>query len=182
MIGARIRQFRLKKRLSLSELARRADVSKSMISQIEHHSANPSIETVRALASALEVPIFALFLEKGGSHSALVRKSERITVTVPGSESVRELLTPNLQQDMVLILSRIPPGATSSPSPVSHQKEECIFVLRGKLGAHLQDETYFLEAGDTLYFDARLPHFFTNPGNTEEVEFICAISPGSLSL
>jgi transcriptional regulator with XRE-family HTH domain len=179
MIGSRIRAFRLDKGLTLSELARRAGVSKSLVSQIENSKANPTVETLRAIAAALEVPVFALFLEEDSSHSAVVRKNERITLTVPDSQAVRELLTPDLQRAMVLLISRIPPGATSSPSAVSHKGEECVFILRGNLVVHLQDETHLLKAGDFLYFDSRLPHFFANRESTE-VEFICAISPASL--
>ncbi len=181
MIGSRIRELRHKKGLSVTELARRAGVSKSMISQVEREDANPSVETVRSIAAALEVPVFALFLEEDQSHGALVRKSERITLTIPGSEIVRELLTPDLQRAMALILGRIPPGAVSSPSPVTHRGEECVFVLQGTMVVRLQDEQYVLEAGDTFYFDARLPHLFMNPGETE-VEFLSAITPPTLGV
>jgi quercetin dioxygenase-like cupin family protein len=154
-------------------------VSKSLISQVERGKANPSVETARAIAAVLEVPLFSLFLEEDDCGSALVRRGERIRLTVPGSETVRELLTPDLERDMVLVLSRIRPGGKSSSSPASHKGEECVFVLRGILEVTLQDEDYVLEAGDTLYFDARVPHLFSNPSNTE-VEFVCAMSVGSL--
>ncbi len=179
MIGSRIRELRHKKGLSVTELARRAGISKSMISQVEREDANPSVETVRAIAAALEVPVFALFLEEGQSPGALVRKSERITLTIPGSEIVRELLTPDLQRAMALILGRIPPGAVSSPAPTTHRGEECILVLQGTVVVHLQDEQYVLEAGDTFYFDARVPHLFTNPGDTE-AELLSAIAPPTI--
>lgn len=176
MIGKKTKQLRLKRGLSLSELARRAELSKSLISQIERGDANPTIETVRAIALALEVPVFTLFLDEDSSSSALVRKHERMTLRVPDSQAVRELLTPNGNGAMAVIVSRIPPRARSSPSFVSHDGEEWAFVLRGSLVAHLQDETYLLEAGDFFRFDPRLPHFFANDGDVE-VEFVCTIAP-----
>lgn len=179
MLGERIRSFRLESALSVSELARRAGVSKSLVSQIEHNKTNPSVETVQALAAALEVPLFSLFLEEDGPQSEVVRKNERIRLTVPGSHSVRELLTPGVDRDMVLVFSRIGPGATSSRYPLHHKGEECVHVLCGRLTISVSDETYVLEPGDTFYFDARLPHLFSNECEVE-AEFIAAMSSGGL--
>ena len=175
MIAERIRQLRRKRELTVTELARRANVSKSMISQVENGSATPSVETMRSIAAVLEVPLFTLFLNQADSHGALVRKDERITLMIPGSAATRELLTPDLQRAMALVIGRIPPGASSSPSPTTHRGEECVFVLQGNVTVYLQGETYILNAGDAFYFDARLPHFFTNPGDTE-AEFLSAIT------
>lgn len=180
MIGQQIKKFRLNNGLRISDLARRADVSKSLISQIERGNANPSIETIRAIASALEVPLFALFLEEDGAQSSLVKKDERLTLMLPGSDAVRELLTPNLDREMVLVLSRLAPGGKTSPVPVSHKGEECTFVLRGKLEQHLGDEVHALDTGDAFYFDARIPHFLINPSDTEEAEFLAVMTPGTL--
>ena len=175
MIAVQIRQLRQKRGLTVTELARRAGVSKSMISQVENGGTAPSIETMRSIAAVLEVPLFTLFLNQEDSDGALVRKDERITLMIPGSDATRELLTPNLQRAMALVIGRIPPGTASSPSPTTHRGEECVFVLQGKVTVHLKGESYLLNAGDAFYFDARLPHFFTNPGDTE-AEFLSAIT------
>lgn len=182
MIGFQVRQLRRKRSLTATELADRAGVSKSMISQVEHGNANPSIETVRSIAAALEVPVFTLFLDPDGEaegHGTLVRKDERITLLVPGSDAVRELLTPDLDRAMALGIGRIPPGASSSPVPTTHRGEECVFVLTGTIVIDLQDESYTLNAGDALYFDARLPHVCRNVGDTE-AQFLSAIAPPAI--
>ena len=62
-LGGRIRSARSRRELSVAELAGRAGVSKSLVSQIERGIAAPSIDTVRRLASVLQVPVFSLFLE-----------------------------------------------------------------------------------------------------------------------
>jgi len=179
MVGAQIRRFRIKKRISVSDLARRAGVSKSLISQLERGNVNPSIETVRAIASALEVPTFTLFLEQDDNHGTLVRKDQRLLLEVPGSQIVRELLTPNLDRAMLLVIGKVPPHTSSSPSPTTHRGEEAVYVLRGQLDVQLQDELHSMDAGDTLYFDARVPHLFTNPGDTE-AEILSVIAPPSV--
>ena len=179
MIGERIKKLRVEQNQSASELARTAGVSKSLISQIEHGRTNPSVETVRAIASALEVPLFTLFLEDDGPHRGVVRKDERIKISLPGSDAVREVLTPSLANEMVLALSRLGPGGTSSQIPTSHKGEECIFVLKGSVTVHIVDESYVLESGDTFCFDGRLPHRFCNE-TEKETEILCVLSEGVL--
>jgi transcriptional regulator with XRE-family HTH domain len=176
MIGERIRELRRKKGLSLTEFARRTGLSKSMISQVETGNTNPSVDTVRSLALALEVPLFVLFLDENESQGTLVRRDERPSLVMPGSNMVRELLTPDLNRAMVLVVGKIPVGETSSPSFTTHRGEECVVVLSGRLSVHLTGEVCELDSGDAFYFSATQPHFFGNPGNTE-VEFLSAITP-----
>jgi len=171
MIGRRIRQIRQQKGYSVTKLAERAGISKGALSQVERELANPSIETVRAIASALEVPVFVLFLDGHSSHNSLVRKEDRIRLITPGSPGERELLTPDLHRRLVIVIGRLPGGASSSPFPVVHRGEQCVLVLDGRLRIHVQDEEYVLEAGDTLYFDALMPHYYSNCGDSV-VEFL----------
>jgi transcriptional regulator with XRE-family HTH domain len=176
MLGERIRALRIAQNLSVSELARRAGVSKSLVSQIEHNRTNPSVETVQAIASALEAPLFSFFLEEDGLHTSVVRSCERLRLVVPGSQAIRELLTPDLNRDMVVVYSRIGPSSQSSRHPASHKGEEFIYVLHGELTVTVHDNVCVLGPGDSFYFDARLPHLFSNRSEEEDVEFICGMS------
>lgn len=180
MIGEQIRQLRLKKGLSVTEFARQAGMSKSMISQIELGKANPSVETVRQLAAVLGVPVFSLFLEGNDSQGNLVRKGERIAIKVPDSDATRELLTPDLHRNMVVLSACLPPGGASSPGFTTHVGEEFVLVLRGTVTIHLPNESYDLESGDSFYFAASLPHYCINPATTE-AEFLSVIVPSTLN-
>jgi transcriptional regulator with XRE-family HTH domain len=179
-IGEEIRQLRLKKGLSLSEFARRTGMSKSMVSQVERGTTNPSVESVRTIAATLEVPVFSLFLQGNDSQDLLVRQDRRITLTVPDSKIVRQLITPDLHRAMVLLVACIPPHESSSPTFTTHLGEECIYVLRGTVTVHLQAETYDLNQGDSFYFPALQPHYFSNPTDTES-EFLSSIVPPTLN-
>src|SRR5438105_13797163 len=94
LLGARIRAARTQRNLSLGDLASTAQVSRSLISQIERGIATPSIETLRRVASAIGVPVFSLFLEEHG-HQSIVRATDRRVVHYPGSAVTREILSPN---------------------------------------------------------------------------------------
>lgn len=65
MVGKQIKKYRLEQNLSLSELAKRADVSKSYLSAIERNiHTNPSIQYLGKIASVLAVPVERLL--RGG--------------------------------------------------------------------------------------------------------------------
>ena len=167
MLGARIRQFRNRKGLTLAELAEQAGVSKSMISQIENGKATPSVETVRSIALALDVPVYVLFLDDDHSINGLVRRQDRIKLIVPDSSAEREMLTPDYQRKMVLVIARLGAALSSSPSPVTHLGEECILVLKGTITLDVGDSSTVLNAGDAYYFNAQMPHRCRNTGDSE---------------
>lgn len=177
-LGARIRAVRLQRDLSLGDLAGLAQVSKSLISQIERGVAAPSIETVRKLASALDVPVFSFFLEPQG-QGMLVRAGERRRVSYPDSAVVREVLSPNLNGRMVLLAVTFPPGAESGADFVHHAGEETVVVIEGALEVQIGDQSVALETGDALTFDAELPHRFRNP-SLDVCQLVVAISPPHL--
>lgn len=174
-VGTHIRGIRLRRQLSLTELSRRVGVSKSMISQIERGTSNPSLTVLRAIARELDVPLFTLFVEKD-LGSALVRRADRRQLHVPGSDIVRELLVPDLHRRMILLSARFEPGDESSGEPSIHQGEECLIVLSGAIEIEFNTTKVELGAGDSYYFDSEVPHIFRNVG-TEPAEIIAAICP-----
>ena len=177
-LGARIRAARTRRRLSVADLADSAQVSKSLVSQIERGVAAPSLETLRRLASALDLPVFALFLD-GADNRTVVRAHRRRAVSYPGSAVTREILSPGLRGRMVLLWVTFPPGEQSGPQPVHHAGEECVVVIRGALDVLAGEDTIRLDAGDSVTFDSALPHVFRNPldGPTE---IVVAISPPNI--
>lgn len=177
-LGARIKTARARRRLSVAEVASRAGVSKSLVSQVERGVATPSLETVRKLASALEVPVFSLFLDEG-DRQTVVRAEHRRAVMYPGSAVVREVLSPGLHGRMVLLWVRFPPGEGTGPSPVHHAGEECVVVIRGALDVLIGEQPTHLGPGDSLTFDSELPHVFQNPTDAT-TEIVVAISPPNL--
>ena len=167
MLGVRIRELRKKRGISGSELARRSGVSKSLISQIENDRANPSVDTIRAIAFTLGVPVFVLFLNGNLTQDGLVRKADRIALHVPGSDAGRELLTPSPPRKMVSVMGHLAPGKASSNSPVTHDGEEWILVLCGKVKVCIGENAYLLDEGDAIYFDPQLPHKLVNVGDVK---------------
>src|SRR5687768_6133450 len=162
VLGARIRAARIRRNLSLGDLASAAQVSRSLVSQIERGIATPSIETLRRLASAMSVPVFSLFLEEQGEQS-IVRAVDRRVVHYPGSAVTREILSPHLRGRMAVLWVTFPPGEQSSLQPVRHVGEECVVIVAGTLEVLIADRATRLEKGDSMTFDSEAPHIFRNP-------------------
>jgi len=173
-VGAHIRELRELRGMSVTELGRQVGVTKSQISQIERGTSNASIPVLRAIAKALGVPLFSLFVDDD-PHDALVRRHDRRRLHIPGSRIVRELLVPDLHRRIVLIAASFAPGETSADEPASHSGEECVVVLKGRMQIEVNGHILSLEEGDSFYFDSTRPHIFRNVSD-EPAEIMAAIS------
>lgn len=175
MLGERIRKKRQERGLSLSQLALRTDLTASFLSQVERDLAEPSITSLRKIADALNVPIF-YFLMDPRDHSPVVRRSERKVLNFPRSHLTFELLSPDLNRQMEVIMARLDPGTSTSEMPLPHPGEECVVVLEGKMVITIGEEEYELEQGDSIYYFSGIPHKITSVGQKALV-FVSAITP-----
>jgi len=175
MLGETIRRIRAEKGLSLRELAEMTELTPSFLSQVERDLAEPSITSLRKIADALGAPIF-YFLMENGKPSPVVRKNERKALKMPQSHLVYELLVPDLNRSMEVWIGRLTKGAVSCDMPLTHQGEECIVVLHGKMEVQLGEEFHVLDEGDSIYYFGSIPHKLKSVGE-EELVFISAITP-----
>ena len=176
-MGARIRARRLQLGLRLKDVAKRTGLTKSFLSQVERGSNSPSIATLRSLAEALEVPMLYFFLYEERTQ-IVVRAGERRTITHPGSEMVVELLAPDLQHTIEMVLVHLPPGHDSAAAGTTHRGDECFILIAGSAELDLGTETVQLEAGDSAYIVASHHHLVRNTGEGDAI-FISALTPPS---
>jgi transcriptional regulator with XRE-family HTH domain len=174
-IGGRIRTIRTMRGMSSTQLAQAAGVSRGMISQLELDRANPSIDTLRKIATALESPI-AAFFDEGQSNGIVVRKAERKTLRIPRSGLTYQLLTPDLNRQIEFILIELAPGQGGAREPFGHPGEESALVLEGELNVWIGDEQHVVGAGDTISFNSGIPHRVENLGETPCI-LVSAITP-----
>ncbi len=164
--------------MSGQQLAKTAGVSRSLISQIEQDSANPSIETLRSIAIALEIPIALLFEERDPNIGIIVSRNKRKMLKVPESNLVYELLTPDLNHKIEFLWVEIEPGKQLNPVPFAHEGEECTVIIEGELSLWINNIGYVLKQGNSISFDSSQPHSIANWGS-EKVIFVTAITPPS---
>ena len=175
-LGARLRALRRSHHLTLRELADRAAITESFLSQVERGVASPSIATVQRIANALGLSISELFADHPAS--SLVRRADRNRVAYPGLRAVDEFLTASSNGRLQVILSTIEPGGGTGEEPYTHDSdEEVVIVLEGTLHVWVGTEHHVLEAGDALTHASRVPHRNTNPGDTPTKVLFCITPP-----
>lgn len=176
-LGSRIRALRQSRRLTLRELAARAGVTESFLSQVEREVTAPSIASVQRIARALDLSIAQLFAEEPTS-GRVVRREARRRIAYPGLKAVDEFLTSNMAGRLQVILSTIEPGGGTGEEPYTHDSdEEVVVVLEGVLDLWVSDEHHVLREGDAITFASRLPHWNMNLGDEAVVVLFCLTPP-----
>lgn len=181
-IGPRVRALREAMGLSLRDLAQRSGVSAPMLSQVERGDTSPTLATAGRIAAGLELTLSQLLrLDEGGSVS-IVRAAEVRPGGGRASGHTSEVLTPPLPgQRAELSRHRLAPGAaTGGPDdPPMHEpgSREIAHVQAGAVALVIDGGRHELRAGDTVTFDADLPHHFENGGD-EEACFLAVVSAG----
>ena len=168
-LGAVIRAQRKKAGRTLQDVARQVEFSISYLSQIERNLLTPSVSTLKRIADVLEIPAGQLMFT--GAHNeplsslvALVRRKERKQLSFPGSNIHYELLTPDMRRRSSLLWVTAPPGSDSGVARFAHEGEDGVLVLKGELEVEIASVWHKLKAGDTVYFNAGLPHRWRNSG------------------
>jgi transcriptional regulator with XRE-family HTH domain len=174
-LGRRIREFRTERGLTLAGLAVRVGVTRSFLSSVERGIAYPSILVLRSIAAALEVPVFLLFTGRE-SNGIVVRRGNRKMIRQPNAPYSYELVSPDVQHRMEMIIMRLKPGA--DPKPLAHAGEECALVLKGHVVLTIGGIDYELNEGDSIYYNSGLPHCARVIGD-EEAQVVSAITPPS---
>jgi transcriptional regulator with XRE-family HTH domain len=160
-VGQRIRALREQRALSLRALAERCGLSSNAISLIERGENSPTVSSLHLLAMALGVSITDFF-EAGRDQSVVfVPPTARLRSQAGGI--VLESLGIGLRnQQLEPFLMELEPGAGTAGEPVSHRGEEFVYCLEGRLAYQVGEQTFDLEPGSALLFQANQPHSFQN--------------------
>jgi ribosome-binding protein aMBF1 (putative translation factor)/mannose-6-phosphate isomerase-like protein (cupin superfamily) len=197
-LGQRLREAREEKNFGLRELARKLGVSPSLISQIETGKTEPSINTLFAIVSELELSVNEIVFDlkqddgvpsgtAGGdvvsvrtrkSHpvespdSPVQRSTNRTSISLESGVSWQRL-TAQPDHNVDFLYLRYPPGSESTPSHslMRHNGTEYGYILTGRLQVSIGFDTYEIGPGDTIAFDCTQPHRFATVGD-ETVEAV----------
>ena len=174
-LGQRIKSRRKELNLSLRDLAGQVNLTASFLSQVERDLTSPSIESLRKISEALDVPIF-YFLVEPNAESPVVRRNQRRKLILPDSNLVYELLTPDLNRKLEVVMVALEPGEHSAAIPLRGHTEECIYVLQGQMEIALSEDVYSLASGDSIYFEGPMLRYLTAKGD-ETLRYISIITP-----
>jgi len=162
--GQRFRRLRMKRGLSLAQVARATNVSVGFLSALERGQMRSSVATLQRIARFYKTNILSMF-ETNGDSPVLVRPSQRKVLETNPHVRMELLAWGNTSMEPHLF--RIKPGGGSGES-YTHEGEEFLHVLRGEFEIWLNDQGHYrLKSGDSLYFESSTPHRWKNPGRTE---------------
>jgi len=177
-IGARLRDLRAGRELSLRQLAKVIGASPSLLSQIENGKVMPSVDTLYLLSGALGVPVAAFFgglpTEHAGGGTWVVRARERKRIGLEHGITWENLL-PGEESGLRFMEIRYPPGADSGESFLRHPGRDLFVVLAGELIVQVGFGEHRLGPGDSLGFADFQPHRLRNEGTVEMRAIVCVI-------
>jgi uncharacterized RmlC-like cupin family protein/DNA-binding XRE family transcriptional regulator len=154
LVGTRIRRRRVERGLTLARVAERTGLNIGYLSQVENDKASPSLETLAALAEALDVPI-AWFLLDTSTAPRLVRASERPNRTGRKGGGLTQV-DGGIARDIAIFEGSMPPGHRTGFH--AHPGDEHHIVLSGRIRITQGETVVEAGPGDYVLLDGTLPH------------------------
>jgi transcriptional regulator with XRE-family HTH domain len=177
-VGARLRSLRRARRLTLREIAHRASLSESFVSQLERGQSGATIQSLQRISAALGVDVSDLFAADESSGPRIIRRNARHPVAW-GTLGRKALLTPKPFESLEVVAAEFEPGGSTGDIPYIHgDSEELFLVIEGSIDLELAGETVRLGAGDSAHYRSSTPHRAFNPG-PQRAEVLYVISPPS---
>lgn len=178
-LGKKIQELRMGQGLSIRRLSSAAGITASMLSQIENGQVNPSINTLRALAGALDSPLYRFFREEP-EETPVVTPNTRKTIGSKAEPDVTyELLTPDTRGSIEFCMMVIPAGSSSNSHAQGHAGEEVAFLYSGEsVELEIDSRPFTLRQGDSVRIPPQSRHIWHNRTNAP-VQVIFAITPPS---
>lgn len=170
-LGLRLKEFRLRRGLSQTELAKLVGVTASTISQVESNLIYPSLPALMKMAEALAVDLTSFFEDRQeGGGRLIFTPGDAVEVKFPnmpeGAVQARLLYPVDVEVKAEPYLIEITPKATLPGHFFFHKGEEVGYVLSGRLQVRVGKGVRNLKTGDVIYLTSEIPGQWRNPGST----------------
>lgn len=180
--GDKLRAVREKKKITLKEVAEKAGVSESLISQIERNKVSPAIETLLEITEILEIDLEYLFSDfKKAKKVNLVHCDKRNKIDMHGVtyEQLVKTIEDRSEHGIEAYYMTIDIGSQSGSNEYGHKGKELGVIIEGKGEFSIGGNTYPLNEGDSISFDSDVPHALKNTGDKELKAFWVITPPKS---
>jgi transcriptional regulator with XRE-family HTH domain len=154
-VGAQVRRRRRERNLTLAQISEVTGLNVGYLSQVENDKASPSLETLAALADALDVPI-AWFLLDQSVAPRVVRSSERPRRRIPRGQGAMSQVDGGIARDVAIFEGVMPRGARTGFH--AHPGDEHHLILSGTVRITQGDSVVEAGPGDYVLLDGTLPH------------------------
>lgn len=166
-IGEKIREFRLQKGWTLADLAKRSGVALSSLSRMETGKMTGTLESHLAVVRAFGIRLSELYAELDPLEASVEHRPKDLhpeKTLISKGVSYALLASGSLKKKMLPTLLGLGPGKSTHREQAPVGTEAFIYLLKGRVEAVIGKERIRLNTGDTLYFQAALPHQLKNVG------------------
>jgi transcriptional regulator with XRE-family HTH domain len=191
--GEKIKEIRIEKGYTLSDIAEKTGYTASFLSQIERNLKNPSLEALRKIADSLEVPIISFLIDEYKQISVdedmndeynrylFISGEKRKKVVMPEICTEYQFITPiisdkTVKPRMVGFYVELKPKSWVSEKLIAHYAEEGLFIVKGQIEAHVDNKIFLLNMNDSFYINSNVPHNYLNIGDDNAI-IISYLSP-----
>ena len=174
-VGHRLRALRASRGLSIHALAEQSSLNVNTLSLIENQRTSPSVSTLQQLAQTLQVPISTFFETDHGDKHVVHQKTGTRSHVAFTHGSIEDLGAGMSRFGAEPFIVTMAPHADSGKTPIVHTGREFVYCLEGQIAYTVDTETYLLEPGDSLFFEAYLPHHWKNlnAGSSRNLLVLC---------
>ncbi len=181
-LGLKIRDLRRQKKITLIELSKLTGIAQATLSRMETGLMLGTVKSHQKIAETLGISLGELYqdldtrLEKishqaAGAERKIFSKSEQLKYELLTQEISKKKITP--------LLFTLAGHGKSETERSERGVEKFYLVLEGTITAHIDQKEFVLNAYDTLYFDASIPHSISNPA-VKPAKVFCAVSPSKI--
>jgi transcriptional regulator with XRE-family HTH domain len=163
-VGQNLRRLRAEHELSLRALADASELNINTLSLIENGKISPSVSTLQKLALALSVPVAAFFEVGAKKKNIIYQKTGQRPRAIFAHGTLEDLGTELAGRWAEPFVVTLEAGADSGETPILHTGLEFVYCLEGSIVYIIELQQYVLDPGDSLLFEARLPHRWKNAG------------------
>lgn len=173
VVGANLRRLRVKRGLSLERLARVSGVSRAMLGQIELGQSTPTINLLWKISRAFDVPFSALVTAAASRAATVIRsKGAKLLTSADGSFSSRALSPLDSPRNVEFYELRLAPHSAEHAEAHAPGTTENLVVGHGKVEIRASRSTHQLATGDSILFDADVPHSYVNTSDEEALMYL----------
>ncbi len=175
-VGRRLREVRMGKGFSIRTLAEQSNLNVNTLSLIENGHTSPSVSTLQLIAQTLQIPISTFFKTDHDDKKVVYQRSgnrPHATFTHGMMEDLGAGMARFGAEPLIITLK---PKADSGKTPIVHTGREFVYCLDGHVTYQVDDQEYQLEQGDSLMFEAYLPHRWRNE-NESASRFLLLLCP-----
>lgn len=183
----KLTQLRKEKKMSYDDVAEKGMIPATLVEQIEKGMVSPSIGVLKKITKAMKIPVSEFFQNAGLSEkdieklsqdqkTVLITADKRKQLEVKGSKTVIQYLTPIEKEGKLELLWQVVQPKSSGGDWLTHEGEECCFVVSGSIRICIEDQVHDVKEGDSIWFKTDQRHKWENPFD-EPATVIWAITP-----